>query len=208
MSNISDQTIALASMMQSAILIDQLSQKGSLNKAAFDCSMDSLFSIDADSTSAVFGNISGLIVGLKNLRNFLDNTQKSRNRTIIYYVFSMLKIENKLRKDQPMVNQIQQGFIKINQTTEDFGFSDTNKVAKIDDLYQQTLSKIKPRIMVQGEQNFLTNSENTGKIRTLLFSGIRAAVLWRQLGGSRLKLMFSRKKYLSATQQLLQQLPS
>ena len=59
--------------------------------------------------------------------------------------------------------------------------------------------------MVQGEQNFLTNGDTTSKIRTLLFAGIRAAVLWRQLGGSRLKLFFSRKKFLQTVALLIEQ---
>ena len=43
MSNFEDQTLALAGMFQSAILINQLAHGESINQAAFDCSLDSLF---------------------------------------------------------------------------------------------------------------------------------------------------------------------
>ncbi len=76
-------------------------------------------------------------------------------------------------------------------------------INKIDGLYQETISSISPRIIVQGDQGFLTNTDNASKIRTLLLAGIRSAVLWNQLGGSKWKLLFSRKKYLHAAQSLL-----
>ena len=48
------------------------------------------------------------------------------------------------------------------------------------------------------------DSDTTSKVRTLLFAGIRAAVLWRQKGGSRLKLLLSRKKYVEQAELVLQ----
>ncbi|MEH6454630.1 MAG: DUF489 family protein, partial [Psychromonas sp.] len=42
------------------------------------------------------------------------------------------------------------------------------------------------------------------KIRALLLAGVRAAVLWRQIGGKRRQLIFSRKAMLHQTKQNLQ----
>ena len=58
-------------------------------------------------------------------------------------------------------------------------------------------------MMVRGEQNYLSNPDNAGKIRVLLLAGIRAAVLWHQLGGSKWKLMIFRKKYVRSANQIL-----
>ncbi|RLA21365.1 MAG: lysogenization regulator HflD, partial [Gammaproteobacteria bacterium] len=44
---------------------------------------------------------------------------------------------------------------------------------------------------------------NKNKIRALLLSGIRAALLWRQCGGSRWKIIFQRKKITNTCLQLL-----
>ena len=40
------------------------------------------------------------------------------------------------------------------------------------------------------------------KIRACLLAGIRSAVLWRQVGGSKWQLLFHRKKLVQAAQQL------
>ncbi|MGD8349299.1 MAG: DUF489 family protein, partial [Gammaproteobacteria bacterium] len=40
------------------------------------------------------------------------------------------------------------------------------------------------------------------RVRASLLAGIRAAVLWRQLGGNKWKLLFARKKYVAIARQL------
>ncbi|MBC8211476.1 MAG: high frequency lysogenization protein HflD [Gammaproteobacteria bacterium] len=205
MTQLHDQTLALASMFQSATLINQLAHGKPINQAAFDCSMDSLFTLEANSTEDIFGYGDGLIQGLKTLIDYLDGQHKSPERVIAYYVLSMIKLESRLLKNKTQVQQVHSGLESIQKQAVDFEMSQSAKAHKVDGLYQKTVSTLKPRIIVQGEQVHLNNSDNTSKVRTLLFAGIRAAVLWRQKGGSRLRLLFSRKKYVQQAQKILQQ---
>lgn len=200
-----DQTLALASMFQSATLINQLANGESINQAAFDCSLDSLFTLNAQSTEEIFGHGEGLIQGLKLVKAYLDGNKEISDKLVVYYVMSMIKLQDRLIKDEAMIKQIQQGFEDIEQQTDAFDMSPSARLHKIDGLYQKTISQIKPRIIVQGEQSNLTNSDTTSKVRSLLFAGIRAAVFWRQRGGSRIKLVFSRRKYVQQAEQILQQ---
>ena len=50
---------------------------------------------------------------------------------------------------------------------------------------------------------YLTNPANQNRIRALLLAGVRAAILWRQSGGSRLTLLLRRKALLAEGQRLL-----
>jgi len=70
-------------------------------------------------------------------------------------------------------------------------------------LYSKTISTISPRIVVNGKPQYLQVDRTVNWIRTLLFAGLRSAVLWRQLGGGRFSLMFGRKKMLEQAQTLL-----
>ncbi len=203
MSKLQDQTLALASMFQSASLINQLAEGETINQAAFDCSLDSLFSLEAKSTEEIYGPGDGLILGLKTLVAYLDTEKQMIDKRIAYYVLSMIKLQDRLMKNQQMIVEVQNGLNNIQSQARDFELSPQARIHKIDGLYQQTISRIKPRIMVQGDQMQLSNSDVTSKIRSLLFAGIRAAVLWRQRGGSRLKLIFSRKKYVQQAAQML-----
>ena len=59
------------------------------------------------------------------------------------------------------------------------------------------------RIQVLGSAEVLSKTEIASKVRALLLAGIRSTVLWRQLGGGRLQLIFSRYKIFQITQQLI-----
>lgn len=200
---IENQTLALAGIFQSAALIEQLATEGKLNQAAFDCSFDSLFTFDAPTAVDVFGNISGLSRGLKELSQYLGNENQSIGKNVAYYVLSMLKHSSRLKRNKKLAAEIQSKLQKIETQSRDFELSRHSVISQIDGLYQSTFSTINPRILVQGEQTYLRDSANAGKIRALLLAGIRAAVLWHQLGGSKWKLVISRKKYVHTASQLL-----
>ena len=54
-----------------------------------------------------------------------------------------------------------------------------------------------------GNPTYLQNSHTANKVRALLLAGIRAAILWRQVGGKRWHLLIARNRYQKACQQLL-----
>lgn len=203
MTPIENQTLALAGVFQSAVLIEQLATSGEINNAAFDCCYDSLFTFDSQTTIDVFGDLAGLTRGMQALSEYLGGNNQQSGKNIAYYVLSMLKIAGELKRRDELANQIQTTLENIQTQAREFDFSRGNIIAKIDGLYQNTVSTINPRIIVRGDQNYLRNPDNVSKVRTLLFAGIRASVLWHQLGGSKLKLVFSRKKYVTSAQQFL-----
>ena len=203
MTTIENQTLALAGIFQSAALIEQLATEGELNQAAFDCSFDSLFTFEAPTALDVFGDLSGLSRGLKVLTQVLGSSNQYPGKNVTYYALSMLKLSAKLKRDLNMAARVQEKLQKTESLSRDFELSRQSVISKIDGVYQSTISTMTPRIMVQGEQTYLSNSDNASKIRTLLLAGIRAAVLWYQLGGNQWKLAFSRKKYLLSANHLL-----
>jgi len=203
MTTIENQTLALAGIFQSAALIEQLATQGELNQAAFDCSFDSLFTFDAPTAVDVFGDLSGLSRGLKVLTLYLSGESQAPDKNVAYYALSMLKLSSTLKRNQNLATIVQSNLQKIEKQSRDFELSRRSVISQIDGVYQSTISTISPRVMVQGEQVYLSNSNNASKIRTLLLAGIRAAILWHQLGGSKWKLIFSRKKYVLTANQLL-----
>jgi len=80
-----------------------------------------------------------------------------------------------------------------------------NVLANLGEVYQNTISTLQPRIMVNGEQEYLSRPEIANKIRACLLAGVRSAILWRQCGGTRWKFLFYRKKIQAELQVLLKQ---
>lgn len=81
---------------------------------------------------------------------------------------------------------------------EQAGFDDPAVMASLAHAYSQTISRLNPRILVHGDPERLNDTDTANRIRALLLAGIRAAVLWRQTGGSRLKLLFRRKRIVES----------
>ena len=205
MNRLENQTLALAGMFQAAALVDELALHGNCDADAFDCSFKSLFTVDADTAEEALGNISGLSRGLEALGSYLGGQNLSPGKNIAYYILSLLKISTKVMIDQNIANKLLKGLQDIEHNASNFDMSRGSVINKIDGLYQGCISSLSPRIIVRGEQNYLRNDDNAARIRALLLAGIRAAVLWQQLGGSKWNLFWSRKKYVGIAKKLLQQ---
>ncbi len=200
-----NQTIALAGIAQACSLVHQLATTGTADKKAMEASIGSLLKIDADSVADVYGGLDGVELGLRQLE------KQMTGRTIAdpeqaRYAASLVFLEKQLSNRPEMLQTIRKGIEKAQSQTEHFGLMHENVLANLGDLYHNTISTIHPRIMVNGEPEYLSNPAIVNKIRALLLSGIRACMLWRQCGGARWKFLFFRKKLQDEIKFLLAQL--
>lgn len=198
-----DQVMALAGIFQSATLIERLAREGEINQAAFDCCIDSLFKFEATSVLEIYGDMAGLSRGLQALVEYLGGGNTQSGKSAAYYIMAMMKLSSNLISQQALSNQLQDDLKNIQRHSTDFEMSQKSVLNNIDGLYQKSISHLHPRIMVRGDQSILSNSDNAAKVRALIFAGIRSAVLWHQLGGSKWKLIFLRKKYVESAKRLL-----
>ena len=200
---LSDRCIALAGVFQACALVQQIATRGTANSAVIETSIESLFRFDASSTEDVFGGLPGISTGLRTLKDQLSNARNERDMEITRYVISLLVLERNLNRNPAMLETVTTRLKEIESSLEYFDLGHDTIFAKLGGLYQDTISTLGPRVMVNGEQSWLSNETNASKIRALLLAGIRSAVLWRQCGGSRWQILFSRKKYLQQCEQLL-----
>jgi len=202
--SIEDRTLALAGIFQSADLVRQVSRKGLFDQAPFEVSIQSLLKINAESTFDVYGGLNSVKVGLQVLTGQLGGTQ--RDMEVMHYMLGMIFLERKLFKNQEMLKRVQMGIETAIAQAEMYAVTHPDIIAHLAQLYTETLSTLDYRIKVDGEQRFLENPNNADKIRALLLAGIRSAVLWRQKGGKRFHLIFSRGKMLRTAQYLLKRI--
>ena len=193
-----DRTIALAGVFQAAQLVRDIAWQGKSNQASIESSIESLLNFDSPDVVSVFGNLSGVIQGLRTLQNQLDNKSDKRNTDITRYAVTLIHLQRVLEKKPEIMDTISSRLDEVKNSLEYFDLSHPNTIAKLADIYKSTISTLQPKIIVEGEQAYLSNNDNANKIRALLLAGIRATVLWRQTGGSRFQLLFSRKKYLDS----------
>ncbi|KAF3978368.1 MAG: high frequency lysogenization protein HflD [Methylococcales symbiont of Iophon sp. n. MRB-2018] len=202
--NTTNQTIALAAISQVCMLVQQLATKGTANSTVVETSIASTLKIDSDSVVDIYGGLPFLKPGLQQLQQQMTGRQiadPEQGRYAAQLVFLEMQLSN--RPD--MLKQIKIGVERAQAQAQGFGIMHENVLANLGDLYHTTISTLQPRIMVNGNQEFLAQTNIVNKIRALLLSGIRSTLLWRQCGGSRLKFLFFRKKIQDEIKFLLSQ---
>jgi high frequency lysogenization protein len=205
LNTITNQTIALAGIAQAAALVQQLATKGTADPTAMETSIASVLKIDSDSVLDIYGgSLSGLKLGLTQL-NVQMTGFKIVNPEQARYSASLVFLENQLSGRKDLLNSIQIGITKAQAQSEHFGLLHENVLANLGDVYQNTISTLQPRIMVNGNQEYLSRPDIANKIRACLLAGIRSAILWKQCGGTRWKFLFFRKKIQAELQILLKQ---
>lgn len=198
-----NRTLALAAVFQCAADADQLARTGTLEPGALQPLLQSILVLDADSLEAVYGGMGNLRTGLQVLQRQLDSPERAKTIEVMRYAVSLLHLERRLAKRPEMLARLENGIENAQRQVEYFGIDHENVISSLASLYRETISELGPRIVVRGEQIHLANENVASRIRVLLLAGIRAAVLWRQAGGTRLRLLFTRKSILREVERLL-----
>ena len=198
-----EHAMALAGLFQAVTLVQQVAREGSADAEPFESSIGSLFRIDAENTDAVYGSSEHLARGLKILCQQLGKEKSLQDSELMRYAVSLLFLERQLMRSSKMLAKVRDGIDAATLQSEHFAITHENVLARLADTYASTISQLQPRIMVQGKPEYLNTPANANRIRALLLAGMRSAVLWRQLGGNRLRLLWTRKSIVRCAQELL-----
>jgi high frequency lysogenization protein len=202
MSELREQTIALAGVAQAARLVDQLSKTGSYPLEFLESSINSLFVFDMDGADDIYDGLPGVRLGLQNLCALLANQRETEQRDVARYFFNILHLERRFAADAQMREVVRARLEHASFRAEHFASHVGDICHSISGLYQDTFSTLPQRIKVTGSAQHLENAKNADIVRSLLLAGIRAAYLWRQLGGRRWKLALQRRSMLASAQTL------
>ena len=182
----SDRVLAFAGIVQACRCVQQIATTGMAETTALTASIQSILIVDADDCEDIFNAGDKLHTGLKYSVELFSNAGTMERTEVMRMVISVIQLEHTLSKNPAALNEISAGIEKTTEQSEHFSLLHANVLASLAGVYSDTLSVL--------------------KIRSLLLAAVRAAVLWRQSGGSRWQLLFYRKRYLHETKQLLKNL--
>ena len=201
-------TLALAGVCQAAHLVQQLAHQGNCNNAALQVSLRSLLDLNPGSTLAVFGNDeANLRPGLEALMAVLNSgSRQGASADLTRYTLSLMVLERKLSGNKSALNTLAQRVSQLDRQLAHYELESDTITSAMAGIYVDVISPLGPRIQVTGSPQVLQNSQVQSKVRAALLAGIRAAVLWQQVGGGRLQLMFARQRLLREAKTLLSRL--
>ncbi len=182
--------LALAALTQVAHLVESIAQEGKCEQPYFNCCVDALL-------HEHFTQGCAFVTGAIKAKRLLQGQEVPHAKRILTHTSSLIAIEKRLAKQPENLSNIAQGMQRIHKQVQYFNSPyHPNVLAAIAHLYGENISNLKPKMIIRGKPEHLKQLQNTEKIRCLLFTGIRAAWVWRTNGGNTLRLIFGRKKII------------
>lgn len=196
-----ERVIALAALAQSLKLVQQLANVGQTEQLPETVLFDSLFRFDAETPEAVYGPASGLDRGLRELLGVLGHGQ--RDASVLRMGGTVLGLERAFMRNPQAGQRVQEVLGDIDRQRLHLGPTHPTIVLRLADLYAEDVSPLGTKVLVKGNPVYLGQPQVVAEVRALLLCAVRAAVLWRQLGGSRLDFLLRRRAMVEAAQSLL-----
>ncbi len=189
---IEDRVLALAGVLQALAQVRRIADTGQSEGAPVKTALESVFRMDADTAEQVYGSADSVRAGLRHLQDYLGNA--SKDQALGKLALAVLQLERRFQRDGEMIAKVQAGIDEANKVAEQDGLEHPEVIRVLGDLYADTISQLRPRVMVQGNPHYLGQAGVVAEIRSLLLAALRSAVLWRQSGGSLWDFVFRRRE--------------
>ena len=186
-----DRVLALAGLAQALQQVRRIAETGQSDTDAAGAVLDSVFRFDADSTAQVYGGARRLDPGLRALSGYLSN--KGEDALLPRLALSTVQLERRFSAEPNTLAAVGNGLDALSAQAASLGCGHPEVLAALGGLYADTISHLRPRIMVQGNPHYLGQAGVVSEIRALLLAAVRSALLWRQLGGSQWQFLFARR---------------
>ena len=208
--NYQDIAIAFAATCQAATLVQQFAHNGfSKDREDMATLMKSLLATQPDSTRSIYGDdLTHLKTGIETALAQLGGGNGKLDTEIGRYWVSLLSLSQKLNKSPEAKAQLVQRLQQIERPLSLYegDIMADQMVTNLAAIYSDIISPLGTKIHVLGMHDYLVRPDIQQKIRATLLAGIRAGILWQQVGGTRWQFLFSRKKLLNQMKSLYQML--
>jgi len=184
--------LALAGVFQALALVRDLARDGDCDPEALEASLASVFKLESASAADVFGGNQGVRRGLRVLVEQVEGND--RDLPLFHMLINVMKLERSLAAHPDANRRLGEGLTGMQRQLQHFPLTHPTIIARLADLYSTNLSGLKPRVTVVGNPLYLQQHVQAQRVRALLLAAVRAAVLWRQLGGRRRHLLLRPKR--------------
>jgi high frequency lysogenization protein len=198
-----ESNIALAGLCQAAALVKQVARSNEFDSQALLTSLNSIAITTSDNTEQVFGDVNHLALGYQTILAQLSNQSTNKDVEVTRYIANLLSIERKLSSSKKTMAALGERISNIQRQQLHLEITDSQMLSNLASIYTDVVSPVARKIQVAGDPEILKRPDNQHRVRAILLAGLRAAVLWRQLGGKRRHILFFRQQILDSAQQTL-----
>ena len=187
-----NETISLGAIYQACNEIKKIAWQGEININIIEPLINSVYQITSENIDDIYINIKRLNTGLDFLRRQLVGDAFSRDAEVTRYFEAIGVLIKNMNKKEDIFNKLRQQLTQQTMAVEKGNLDD--HALFLSNLYLNTVSTVEPRIIVNGDNKYLTVKKNAAMIRSLLLCAIRSYILWQQSGGSKFRMFIFKKK--------------
>ena len=187
-----NETISLGAIYQACNEIKKIAWQGEINNNIIEPLINSVYQTTSEDIEDVFISTKRLNSGLDFLRRQLVGDAFSRDGEVSRYFEAIGILVKNMNKKDEVLNKL-----RIELTKQSMPIKEDNldqHAVLLSELYLSTISTVEPRIIVNGDNKYLTDKKNAAMIRSLLLCAIRSFILWQQSGGSKFRIFIFKKK--------------
>ena len=187
-----NETISLGAIYQACSEIKKIAWQGEINNNIIEPLINSVYQTTSEEIEDVFISTKRLNSGLDFLRRQLVGDAFSRDGEVSRYFEAIGILVKNMNKKDEVLNKL-----RIELTKQSMPIKEDNldqHALFLSELYLSTISTVEPRIIVNGDNKYLTDKKNAAMIRSLLLCAIRSFILWQQSGGSKFRIFIFKKK--------------
>ena len=187
-----NETISLGAIYQACNEIKKIAWQGEININTIEPLINSVYQITSENIDDIYISVKRLNTGLDFLRRQLVGDAFSRDAEVTRYFEAIGILIKNMNKKQDVFNKLRKQITEQNMEVQEDNLDD--HALFLSNLYLNTVSKVEPRIIVNGDNKYLIDKKNAAMIRSLLLCAIRSYVLWQQSGGSKFRIFIFKKK--------------
>ena len=187
-----NETISLGAIYQACNEIKKIAWQGEVNNNIIEPLINSVYKTTSEEIEDVFISIKRLNSGLDFLRRQLVGDAFSRDGEVSRYFEAIGILVKNMNKKDEVLNKL-----RLELTKQSMPIKEDNldqHALFLSELYLSTISTVEPRIIVNGDNMYLTDKKNAAMIRSLLLCAIRSYILWQQSGGSKFRIFIFKKR--------------
>ena len=187
-----NEVISLGAIYQASSEIKKIAWEGKINNKFIEPLIHSVYQTTSNEIEDIYINLKRLNTGLDFLRKQFVGDAFSRDAEVDRYFEAINVLVKNMNKNTEIISNLRD---ELSNHKEDVTEENLHDHAEfLSNLYLKTISKINPRIIVNGDNIHLTDNRNASMIRALLLSAIRSFILWQQSGGTKFRIFLFKKK--------------
>ena len=187
-----NETISLGAIYQACNEIKKIAWQGEININIIEPLINSVYQITSENIDDIYISTKRLNTGLDFLRRQLVGDAFSRDAEVTRYFEAIGILIKNMNKKEEIFDKIRKQLTKQTMPVQEDNLGD--HALFLSNLYLGTISTVEPRIIVNGDNKYLTDKKNAAMIRSLLLCAMRSYILWQQSGGSKFRIFIFKKK--------------